>query len=298
MDRPEHTRLPRLGALALAAACAAAVLPLWYASVATPLGARLDVDAHASYAATDAGLADSSSTLLATISAGSLALGLLALVALALARRSPASAIGAAAIVIGANVTTQLGKATLDSSGGFAADPVRELTAAFPSGHTTVAASLGLALVLVAGSRFRRWAAAAAALYATGVGVAVVALGWHYPSDVLGAYLVAGAWAGGAALLVARSEGRARRPRAARPRPWTDFALPGALGLMALGAAVAVARQPQPATALAFVDANTSFTLAAGVIAAAAVGLMAAYAALVEPLGASGGEAAPAETGL
>ena len=67
--------------------------------------------------------------------------------------------------------------------------------------------SLAMALVLVAPPALRWAAAAVGSAYAIGVGVAVVLLDWHRPSDVLGAYLVTVAWtAPVAAVLAGRAE--------------------------------------------------------------------------------------------
>ena len=51
-----------------------------------------------------------------------------------------------------------------------------------------------MALILVAPGTLRMMAAVIGSVYALGVGVAVIALDWHRPSDVLGAYLVVTAW--------------------------------------------------------------------------------------------------------
>jgi membrane-associated phospholipid phosphatase len=64
-----------------------------------------------------------------------------------------------------------------------------------PSGHASVAASLGLALVLAAPPLLRPTAAVIGAAYAAAVGLAVIVLGWHYPADVVAAFFVCGFWA-------------------------------------------------------------------------------------------------------
>lgn len=54
-----------------------------------------------------------------------------------------------------------------------------------PSGHVTVVASLGVVLIALVPIRLRSWMALLAALATAVVSVAVVAMGWHRPSDVL-----------------------------------------------------------------------------------------------------------------
>ena len=66
-------------------------------------------------------------------------------------------------------------------------------TASFPSGHivrTLVALSVAAALVLP--PRWRRWAVGAVALFELVLGLARVASGEHWPSDVIGGYLLGG----------------------------------------------------------------------------------------------------------
>jgi membrane-associated phospholipid phosphatase len=66
--------------------------------------------------------------------------------------------------------------------------------AAFPSGHATAAMTLGACGVLAAPRGARPIAAALGALLALAVGYSVVTLGWHYPSDVVGGFLLATFW--------------------------------------------------------------------------------------------------------
>jgi undecaprenyl-diphosphatase len=68
---------------------------------------------------------------------------------------------------------------------------------AFPSGHSATAVAVYGALALIAvrhlGPRVRTAAIAAAALLAITVGITRVYLGVHYPTDVLGGWLLGGA---------------------------------------------------------------------------------------------------------
>lgn len=66
---------------------------------------------------------------------------------------------------------------------------------AFPSGHALASMAIAGALVsLVANTRWRWPAVAVATLFVVGVGVAVIADGGHWPSDVVASWLLAAGW--------------------------------------------------------------------------------------------------------
>ena len=133
-----------------------------------------------------------------------------AVVGTAAAAGRRAAAIAAALLMIGAAVTTQLLKVLLSEPRPQAVD-THLPPDAWPSGHTTAAAALAIAIVLVTPPGRRRPVAIAAAACVVAVGIALVALGRHYPSDILGGLCVAAAW--GAIAWRAAS----RRARPARP---------------------------------------------------------------------------------
>jgi membrane-associated phospholipid phosphatase len=99
-------------------------------------------------------------------------------------------------VVAGANVTTQVLKGVLEHARTKAIERGWELPwpDSFPSGHTTAAASIAVALLLVVPAGYRLLAAGVGLGLTGVVGLSVVILGWHYPSDVLGAFLVVGTW--------------------------------------------------------------------------------------------------------
>ena len=75
----------------------------------------------------------------------------------------------------------------------------------FPSGHAAATAALAVAVVLaVAIAGRRRLAVAGAAAYVAIAGAAQLVLGLHHPTDVLGGWLWAGAWAGAVWAVAAR----------------------------------------------------------------------------------------------
>jgi membrane-associated phospholipid phosphatase len=136
----------------------------------------------------------------------------------ALWRHRPGDAVAAAAVVAGANVTTQVLKVVLAHPrfqpvlGHDQLGPV-----AFPSGHATAAASIAIAFAFVVPSRLRPLTAVLGACFVTAVGCSVLLLAWHYPSDVLGGILVAAGW-GFAVLAVSRAwQPPSRRSSRAQP---------------------------------------------------------------------------------
>ncbi|MEA2124287.1 MAG: hypothetical protein QOI80_1069 [Solirubrobacteraceae bacterium] len=111
----------------------------------------------------------------------------------ALTTRGKRGAAVVAAILIVPNVVTQLLKTTTaENRVDFPPTPIVHVEAAsWPSGHATAAMALALACVIAAPAALRVIVACAGLAFAAAVGVAVVALGWHFPSDVAGGYLVA-----------------------------------------------------------------------------------------------------------
>jgi hypothetical protein len=153
-------------------------------------------------------------------------------------------------IIGGANLTTQLLKPALadlrviDLAGVATIYP-----GSWPSGHATAAMSLALCCVLVVGPQLRAVAALLGAGYAIAVGYALVSLGWHLPSDILGGYLVAAMFTlVGAAALAALEARRPEHARAARTPAMTPVSVAtlalGAGAMVALVGALAVVRAP------------------------------------------------------
>lgn len=170
------------------------------------------------------------SSLLHTIDVSSLALVGGALILFALARHRRDNALAVAILLLGANLTTMALKPILAHLDPFGGEALRHKKESFPSGHATVAMSLALALVIVAPPALRALAALAGAGYATAIGIGLILLGWHYPGDVAGGFLVAAAWAGFA---VAAARVLADRlPHAPGiPRPHVGQTLAAALAL-------------------------------------------------------------------
>ena len=195
---PSTIRRLSLATLTLVAALGVVVFRLL--DTRTTFGRNFDVSAIQNGLALGGSALNSSNAVLTAISAVSFALigGLLVVFSL-LERRLDLA--GAVLIMLGGSfASTEYLKGSLPERSGVP----DYLANGFPSGHSTVALALGLAFVLAAPVRQNRIAAIGAALYAAGMGAALVFNAWHLPSDVGGGFCVATAWAAASAQLVRR----------------------------------------------------------------------------------------------
>jgi membrane-associated phospholipid phosphatase len=129
-----------------------------------------------------------------SIDIGTLALAGTAMLGLAVLRRRVGTALVGAAALLGATATAEILKRLLGSVDPLDGEQTRLIRHSFPSGHSTIAMSLGLALLFLAPRGLRIWVGLAGSLYATAMGVSLIVLRSHYPSDVLGGFLVASVW--------------------------------------------------------------------------------------------------------
>jgi membrane-associated phospholipid phosphatase len=221
--------------LALAGGCAIATVALWFAANDVAAGRELDVtladDLSGVFPRSSHELLQGASSLADLLP---FAVAALALVALAWLRAGRPLALCTALVLLTANLVIQLLQPAL--SGARHVDPSAQLSGAgsWPSGHGAAAMLLALGAILVAGPRLRAVTALAGLGYALGVGIALVALRGHLPSDVLAAYLVAAGFtaAGGAAY--ATLSRRAPAPeRGPGPRPARSPVVAPALGALA-----------------------------------------------------------------
>jgi membrane-associated phospholipid phosphatase len=117
-------------------------------------------------------------------------------VVIALVRGRPRVALAVAAILLGANLTTEALKQVLPEPrfagllDGWLPVPATE----WPSGHSTAAMSAVLGLLLASPGRLRPYIAALGAAFAVAVGYSLVSIGSHFPADVFAGYLVAATW--------------------------------------------------------------------------------------------------------
>ncbi len=175
---------------------------------------------------------------LRVVSVGSLALATIFIAGVGIIRRRPRLALTAAGTVLVAALTTEVLKILILERPDLVATRIGDNS--YPSGHTTVGMSIAMATLLVVPARLRLLTAFGAGCVGAAFGVAVVAAGWHRPSDAVGAYLVCLAAAAGAAALiraypdhVSLVDGDGGRPERA-PRIGT-----AELGLLILGLALA-----------------------------------------------------------
>lgn len=190
-------------------------------------------------------------------------------------RRRPRVLLAVGAILLGANVTTQLLKPLLAHSRahwelGHAVLP----PSSWPSGHATAAMSLALACVIAVPARLRPAMASLGAAFAVAVSYSFLSLGWHYPSDVFGGFLVAGTWTMLAVAGVLAAD--ARWPRRADMGPGERVSVRDALapqvaligGAVLLAGLIALAR---PHEVMLYARAHAAFVVGAAAIGAVAL---------------------------
>jgi membrane-associated phospholipid phosphatase len=262
----------RSAPLAGAAACLTALVSLWLLACHTAAGHRLDSAALGGFVGLERPSVEPAASAVAHLAdPGPFILVAIVLTGIALLRGRPRVALLVPLILAAANVTTQALKHLLAEPRFAEALRFHQVDAvSFPSGHATGSMSLALCAVLVVGPVLRPYVAAVGALFAIGVGYAVLTLGWHYPSDVLGGYLVAATYTllGLAALQAAGARFPERTGRRAVMRLGHAVA-PTALVAASLGALAAAILVLHPERAISYAAEHTTF-----VASAVAIGLL------------------------
>ncbi len=198
-------------------------------------------------------------TILNTISLLSLAIATGAVAFIAVIRRRVALAFGITILVVGANLTAQALKHFLHRP-ELGVDLQRASAGnSLPSGHTTIAASVAVALILVLPGRVRAAGALAGAVLTTAAGVATLSAGWHRPSDAIAALLVVGGWACVASLFIVVAQRRHGGVDYGRSHPVMSalLAIVGLALLAGAGVAAAVADRGLDAAAPEDLGRNT-----------------------------------------
>jgi membrane-associated phospholipid phosphatase len=264
--------------LAAAAACVAAFVALAALVANNAAVQRVDVQALDGFVALGGNwhIATGSETLAHGFNPAPYAVMVAVLFGIGLIARRYRQVVAASVLLVGANISSQVLKPLLAHPRQV--DGKYELsTAAFPSGHTTAAMSLTLAALLIAPRAYRPVVAALGGVLTLAVSSSLLVLGWHWPSDVFGGYLLATAWG-----LVAFGGARAYAGRKPDTKPASKGLPAGALA----GAAV-VALAFMLVLALARLGSITSYAqrhtaafAVAATMVAAAMTLLAAVTAL------------------
>jgi membrane-associated phospholipid phosphatase len=215
---------------------------LWRFSVRTERGQLLDTIALTGNRIGQDQISGLVSNVLNAMSVVSLLAAMAVIGFIALIRGRFGLAIVATLLVAGANVTTQVLKYLIVRP-DLGVDPERAAAGnSLPSGHTAVAASVAVALVLVLPRSARVWGAMVGTVYTALAGVATLSAGWHRPSDALASILVVGIWAAVAGLVLLITQRSEAQAQSADAHPVATACL-FVLGLAALGlAALAVHR--------------------------------------------------------
>jgi membrane-associated phospholipid phosphatase len=190
-------------------------------------------------------------------------------------------------LLAGANVSSQVLKPLLGHHrelyfSEFHLNNIRN--ASFPSGHATAAMALSLAVLMIVPRAHRPITAAIGALFTIGVSFSILILNWHFPSDVVGGFLIATAW--GLTSLAALRFVNERWPQRGTVReaarnaiaaPSAAAIFRGTLVAAAIATLIAASRADQIA---GFADRHTAMIAVASAIAVSAAVLLAAVASI------------------
>lgn len=198
------------------------------------------------------------------VSGGTLALAVTLVAVVAFLRGRPRLALLAAVSVAAAVLATELLKLVILERPDLVPSALNGGRNSYPSGHTTVGMSVCLAALLVVPPRLRIATAVGAGAVGAAFGVAVVAAGWHRPSDAAGAYFVCLAVAAVAAIAIRRWPDLEPRRRGAERIPGPIRIGSSELALIGLGGALAAifGLAAISARGIPFFSAGTAFLLA------------------------------------
>jgi membrane-associated phospholipid phosphatase len=231
--------------LIVGAACVAAFVLLARFFVLTEHGQKLDTVALTGNSIGRSRIDEIVNTVLNAMSLVSIAIAAAVLAFIALIRRRRGLALMVLLLIAGANLTTQVLKEFITRP-NLGVDIERAAAGnSLPSGHTTVAASVAVALVLVLPPRIRVLGAFLAAGYAAVAGVATLSAGWHRPSDAMAALLIVGGWTAAVSFVLILAQRREDfvDHRDAHPLATMLLILTGIALLGAAAVAVAVTEQ-------------------------------------------------------
>jgi membrane-associated phospholipid phosphatase len=247
-----------------AAACVVAFLVLLAIVYATDRGAAADKRALFGFGELQRPrLAELADTVTRAANPKPFALLALIVVAVAFVRGHPRLGLAAGAVLLGANLTTQILKPLLANPRGTVGE-YSVAAEAFPSGHATAAMSLALAAVMVAPARLRPLVGSVGAIFALAVGFAIVSLDWHCPSDVAGGYLVAATWCFGTLAVMRTDRLKGALPAHEEPYAWWPVVVAMLVPLVVVGW-LALERLPR---VTGYAEGHTAFAVIAAATAA------------------------------
>ncbi|QKD78997.1 phosphatase PAP2 family protein [Actinomyces marmotae] len=244
--RPAQSALahPRARGLALAVACFAGLLALWWAFVDTLPGQFLEAAALAGSEIGSHRVDGHARMVLSAISMPAAVLLVVVILLVGLLRRSHRRALWALVAVIGASASAQVLKHWILFRPDYGITARWDNANTLPSGHTAMAASAAVALILLVDARWRVPAAWLGAAITVAMGYSTLVCQWHRPADVMAAVLLAVGWG---ALAVAGGAWNDAGPSSHAPPDGADRgacpapALAALWLLGALGAALALA---------------------------------------------------------
>lgn len=184
----------RLRGALLAAFCLGAVLCLWGVFVLSHRGQVLEAAALKGSEIGAHYVTGHARTLLSVVSMPAAGVLVAIILLIGLLRRSHRRAVWAVVAVVGANLSTQALKYWILWRPDYDITARMDNANTLPSGHTTMATSAAVALILLSGRRWRALSAWTGALFAIAMGYSTLACQWHRPSDVIAALLVPVAW--------------------------------------------------------------------------------------------------------
>lgn len=186
-------RLRLRGAL-LAVICLGMILGLWGVFVLSRRGQELEAAALKGSEIGAHYISAVARTVLSVVSiqAAAALVGIILLIGLL--RRSHRRAAWAVVAVVGSNLSAQALKYWILWRPDYNISARWDNANTLPSGHTTMATSAAVALILLSGRRWRALSAWTGALFAIAMGYSTLVCQWHRPSDVLAGIFVPVAW--------------------------------------------------------------------------------------------------------
>ncbi len=279
-------------ALWSAALCALGFMFSWLVLAHVPAARLRDAAALRGFISLDHGHVDAlASAMLALVTPLSCALFALVAMAVAWHRGRRRLVLAVPVVIVGATLSAEALKPILAVAHDYIDAHHQVPGASWPSGHSTAVMSMTLCALLVAPRRWRPAVAAVGGVFTVAVGLSLLTLAWHLPSDVIGGYLLAAVWGAGAVAVLSREApeaaaaapgdalGRAtrswgeRRPSSAAPG---DTVVPGVvLGSLAAFTVALVALRP--AEVADFAATHHSVIAFAAVITALAASLVSGF---------------------